>query len=169
MTETVSENQRTTTYYDLLNLHPSASPQQIRRAFRDLSKLYHPDTTALPASIATAKFQQLNEAYATLSSPDRRFAYDRRIGYSRFTVIQPPADLNRPVTATRKYRSSAYLDPTDRPLSSGELFALFSLVLTFAGCLLLAFAIAYARGGSALQMIEPPIGQIKILFFALLP
>jgi curved DNA-binding protein CbpA len=158
MTETLSENpQRTTTYYDLLKLHPSASPQQIRQAFRDLSKLYHPDTTSLPASVATAQFQQLNEAYATLSNPDRRFAYDRKIGYSRFTVIQPPADLNRPVSANRKFRSSAYLDPTDRPLSAGELFALFMLILTFAGCLIIAVAIAYARGGAALQMIEPPV------------
>ncbi|WP_088894404.1 J domain-containing protein [Leptolyngbya ohadii] len=169
MTETLSENQRTATYYELLKLHPSASPQQIRQAFRDLSKLYHPDTTALPPAIATAQFQQLNEAYATLSNPDRRFAYDRKIGYSRFTVIQPPADLNKPVSAARKYRSSAYLDPNDRPLSGGELFALFILGLTFIGCFALAVAIAYARGGSALQMIEPPATVLKTLLVLLQP
>jgi len=37
--------------------------------YRQLSKRYHPDTTALPPAIATAKFQQLNEAYATLNNP----------------------------------------------------------------------------------------------------
>ncbi len=133
-----------TTYYDLLQLHPSASVQQIRRAYRDLSKLYHPDTTSLPAAVATAQFQQLNEAYATLSSPERRLTYDLKIGYSRVAVIQPPADLNQP--QSNKYRSSAYLDPTDRPLSGGELFALFILGLTFVACVGLVIVIGLTRG-----------------------
>ena len=138
------------THYDLLNLHPSASQQQIRQTYRELSKLYHPDTTSLPAAIAIAKFQQLNEAYATLSNPERRLTYDLKIGYSRYKVIQPPADLNRPEpyrSADRdRYRSIAYRDPTDRPLSAGELFALFILGLTFLGCLGLAIGIGIARG-----------------------
>jgi curved DNA-binding protein CbpA len=148
------------THYDLLNLHPSASQQQIRQTYRELSKLYHPDTTSLPAAIATAKFQQLNEAYATLSNPERRLTYDLKIGYSRYKVIQPPADLNRPTAAptAAPYRSTdwsanwsanrypAYRDPTDRPLSAGELFALFILGLTFLGCLGLAIGMGIARG-----------------------
>ena len=65
---------RPPSYYDRLGVKPTASPQQIRQAFRDLSKLYHPDTTTLPAAEATAKFQDLNEAYAMLSIPYRRWA-----------------------------------------------------------------------------------------------
>jgi len=53
----------------LLGLHPSASAIEIRRAYRELSKRYHPDTTDLPPAIAIVKFQQLNEAYAALSNP----------------------------------------------------------------------------------------------------
>lgn len=149
--ERVSQNQ--TGYYALLKLHPSASPIEIRRAYRELSKRYHPDTTDLPAATATAKFQQLNEAYASLSNPERRKAYDHQIGYSRVNVIQPPASLNHPINQPqRTYSSSAYLDPTDRPLSAGELFALFILGLTFVGCLLLAIAIGLTRGESAVQV-----------------
>lgn len=140
--------QSTATYYDLLELHPSASTQQIRRSYRELSKLYHPDTTQLPAAIATAKFQQLNEAYATLSNPERRFAYDLKIGYSRVPVIQPLQDLHRPRADAHSYRSSAYLDPTDRPLSAGEMFALFILGLTFMACLALVVAVGLTRGTS---------------------
>jgi curved DNA-binding protein CbpA len=136
--------QAAASYYDLLRLHPSASVQQIRRSYRDLSKLYHPDTTELPAAQATAQFQQLNEAYATLSSPERRLTYDLKIGYSRLSVIQPSTDLNRPVSETR--RNPAYLDPTDRPLSSGELFALFSLGLTFVFCVGLVLVVGLLRG-----------------------
>jgi curved DNA-binding protein CbpA len=133
-----------TTHYDLLNLHPSASVQQIRQAYRDLSKLYHPDTTALPAAIATAKFQALNEAYAVLSSPDKRAKYDLSIGYSRMPIIQPLPELNR--TKYEPPRSSMYLDPDDRPLSSGEVFVLFILAVTFVGCVALAIGIGLLRG-----------------------
>ncbi|HEY9813616.1 MAG TPA: J domain-containing protein [Candidatus Sericytochromatia bacterium] len=138
-------------YYALLGLHPAASALEIRRAYRELSKRYHPDTTELPGKVATAKFQQLNEAYATLSSPERRQAYDQKIGYSRISVIQAPSNLNPPVSQP-KYSSSAYLDPTDRPLSAGEMFALFILGLTFLGCVLLAIAIGLTRGESAFQV-----------------
>ena len=88
------------TYYTLLGLHPSASAIEIRRAYRELSKRYHPDTTDLPQGVATAKFQKLNEAYATLSNPQKRLTYDLEIGYSRFGVIQAPSDLNRPVSGS---------------------------------------------------------------------
>jgi curved DNA-binding protein CbpA len=139
----MSHPRQTLTYYDQLGLHPSASVQQIRRAYRERSKLYHPDTTTLAAAIATAKFLQLNEAYATLSSPERRMAYDRKIGYSRIPVVQPLPSLHRPDPPRR---SSAYLDPSDRPLSAGEIFALFIMGVTLLGCVALVFVIAIARG-----------------------
>ncbi len=123
--------------------------QDIRQAYRELSKLYHPDITQLPAAIATQKFQQLNEAYATLSNPDRKTAYDLTIGYSRVVVIQPLPSLNRP--QPKPSNSSAYIDATDRPLSPGEMFALFILGLTFLGCLLLAITIGFTRGETAFQ------------------
>ena len=126
-----------------MGLHPSASNIAIRRTYRQLSKKYHPDTTELSASEATAKFQRLNEAYAVLSSPEQRSLYDLKIGYSRLNVIQAP-NWTEP-DAERSSRS-AYLDPTDRPLSSGEIFVLVLLGLTFAGCLLLVMVVAYLRG-----------------------
>jgi len=138
-------------HYALLGLHPAASAIEIRRAYRELSKLYHPDTTTLSAGLATAKFQQLNEAYATLSNPERRSTYDLKIGYSRLSVIQAPPELNRPSQSPQQYRSSAYLDPTDRPLSPGEVFALAMLGFTILGCLLLAIAIGLTRGDTAFQ------------------
>jgi curved DNA-binding protein CbpA len=66
-------------YYEQLGLSPYASAVQIRQAYREMSKLYHPDTTKLPASIASAKFCAINTAYAVLSNPERRNQYDRQI------------------------------------------------------------------------------------------
>ncbi|MBD1939936.1 DnaJ domain-containing protein [Microcoleus sp. FACHB-68] len=142
-------------YYTLLGLHPSASAIEIRRSYRELSKRYHPDTTDLPPATAKEKFQKLNEAYATLSNVERRMAYDQKIRYSNISVIQSPANLNHPTShsGNRQY-SSAYLDPTDRPLSAGEVFALFILGITFIGCLLLAIAVGLTRGDAALQPVS---------------
>lgn len=137
-----SSNQ--TTYYAMLGLHPSASAIEIRRAYRQLSKRYHPDTTDLPCAIATAKFQEINEAYATLSNPERRMQYNLKIGYSRLYVVQTPLDYNNHAPQVKS--SSAYIDHTDRPLSAGEMFVLFVLGLTFVGCILLAIAIGLIRG-----------------------
>ena len=151
--------QENSSYYSLLGLHPSASVIEIRRAYRELSKHYHPDTTKLSTQIATTKFQELNQAYATLSNPERRTAYDYLIGYSRLSVIQAPSYLERSVhSKSKSAKSSAYLDPTDRPLSAGEIFALFILGLTFVGCLILAIAIGLIRGDKAWQ----PISTIEL-------
>ncbi|PZV19726.1 MAG: molecular chaperone DnaJ [Leptolyngbya sp.] len=139
-------NPRPKTHYAQLGVKPTASPQQIRRAFRDLSKLYHPDTTDLPAPEATEKFQQLNDAYAILSSPDRRWIYDQQVGYSRISVMQPLESLSRPTTPQRREPANMYLDPTDRPLSAGEIFALFILGLTFVACLVLVVTVSLTRG-----------------------
>ena len=125
-----------------MDLHPSASTIAIRRAYRQLSKKYHPDTTQLPPNVAVAKFQRLNEAYAVLSSPEKRSLYDLKIGYSRINVIQTP---NWSDTEKERYSRTAYLDPTDRPLSSGEIFMLVLLAVTFVGCLGLVVAVSYFR------------------------
>ncbi len=162
-----------TTHYALLGLHPSASALEIRRAYRHLSKHYHPDTTDLPAAIATAQFQQLNEAYATLSNPERRSQYDLTIGYSRFYTVQTLTEFNRPVASSQRQRSaSAALDPSDRPLSAGEVFVLFLLGVTLLGCVLLAIAIGLTRADKAFQptALHPtPTGQEQINFQPRIP
>ncbi|PSB12804.1 heat-shock protein [Pleurocapsa sp. CCALA 161] len=134
------------TYYGLMGLHPSASNIAIRRSYRQLSKKYHPDTTQLPPQVAINEFQKLNEAYAVLSSPDQRSLYDLKIGYSRLNVIQAPSWSKSASNQDSHSSRTAYLDPTDRPLSAGEVFVLVLLGFTFIGCLLLVAIVAYLRG-----------------------
>ena len=62
-------------YYEVLGLPRTASPEDIKAAFRKLARQYHPDVSQEPN--AEERFKEINEAYAVLSEPDRRAAYDR--------------------------------------------------------------------------------------------
>lgn len=61
-------------YYDTLGIDRSASPEQIKQAYRQLALKWHPDRN--PASEATDRFREIAEAYAVLSNPNKRAQYD---------------------------------------------------------------------------------------------
>ncbi len=62
-------------YYEVLGVPRTALPEDIKAAFRKLARQYHPDVSQEPN--AEERFKEINEAYAVLSEPDRRAAYDR--------------------------------------------------------------------------------------------
>jgi molecular chaperone DnaJ len=71
--------------YDVLDLPREASPEEIKRAFRNLAREHHPDRN--PGNDeAHAKFQEINAAYQLLSDPARRARFDR----SGFDTMPPP-------------------------------------------------------------------------------
>ena len=62
-------------YYKLLGVERSAGEDQIRKAFRKLARLYHPDV-AKNKKEAEEKFKEINEAYEVLGDADKRKKYD---------------------------------------------------------------------------------------------
>lgn len=62
-------------YYEILGVGRSATPEELKAAFRNLARKYHPDINKEPD--AEDKFKEMNEAYAVLSDPEKRAAYDR--------------------------------------------------------------------------------------------
>lgn len=62
-------------YYDVLGVGKDASEADIKKAYRQLSKKYHPDINKAPD--AEAKFKEVNEAYETLSDPQKKASYDQ--------------------------------------------------------------------------------------------
>ncbi|GAA3188129.1 molecular chaperone DnaJ [Lentilactobacillus kefiri] len=62
-------------YYDILGVSKDASDDEIKHAYRKLSKKWHPDINKAPN--AEAKFKEINEAYETLSDPQKRANYDQ--------------------------------------------------------------------------------------------
>jgi len=62
-------------YYEVLELPRSATPEDIKKAFRKLALQYHPDRNR--NEDAGERFKEINEAYQVLSDSQRRAAYDR--------------------------------------------------------------------------------------------
>ncbi|MCL7050036.1 hypothetical protein MKW94_006950 [Papaver nudicaule] len=63
-------------HYQFLGVSADADLEEIRAAYRRLSKEYHPDTTLLPLRAASDKFMKLRDIYDTLSNEETRRFYD---------------------------------------------------------------------------------------------
>ena len=63
-------------YYEILGVKKTASEDELKKAYRNLAKKYHPDKNKGNKE-AEAKFKEISEAYAVLSDKDKREQYDR--------------------------------------------------------------------------------------------
>src|SRR5690242_9234954 len=78
------------THYDNLQVSPTASAEVIRASYRALIQKYHPDKFEDAARGARIT-QIINDAYAVLSDPARRAAYDARVAAARQGASQQEA------------------------------------------------------------------------------
>ena len=62
-------------YYDVLGVGKDAGDQEIKGAYRELAKKFHPDRN--PDPVAEERFKEASEAYSVLSDAQKRAAYDR--------------------------------------------------------------------------------------------
>lgn len=103
-------------YYETLGVSPQASLDLIKKKFRELAKVYHPDTNAND-EFAARHFTALQEAYETLSQPARRTKYDfewkLHFPYANnkhtreqtaFSLLDDSIRLNKKIAAMDRYR-----------------------------------------------------------------
>lgn len=78
-------------YYAILGIHPSASFEAVKQAFRSLARQHHPDMQpGSAAETATEHFRIIYDAYHVLSSPQSRTRYDQQWAQERSQASQGP-------------------------------------------------------------------------------
>lgn len=147
-------------YYQVLGVRPSATRDEIRRAYRRLARQVHPDTNPEweDDREANARMAVLNAAYAVLRDPARRTEYDReRRSHAnererRARAYGPPRAHRRPRAASPKPHPRAepvqivFRPPVDQQVT----LSLLALLLLFLGVFCASGAL---RQGSVLNVV----------------
>jgi molecular chaperone DnaJ len=104
------------THYQVLEVDPHVSVAEIKRAYRRLVKMQHPDVhehkPAGSTGAATEEILRLNEAYATLKDTTRRAEYDVRIGVKTAIRLYDPRAIRLEDEESRARFLGAVFDPT---------------------------------------------------------
>ncbi len=100
-------------YYRILGVSKNATHDDVKNAYLELAKKYHPDVNPGFEREANERLKEINEAYATLSDPEKRKRYDST------SIAQEPVDIQvRPapsVRSTRAVRPTAPYVPRRAP------------------------------------------------------
>jgi len=79
-------------YYKVMGLARDATPENIKRAYRQLARKNHPDVNKEAG--AEQRFKDIGEAYAVLKDPEKRAAYDALGTHREGQEFRPPPDWN---------------------------------------------------------------------------
>jgi curved DNA-binding protein CbpA len=89
-------------YYKILEVHPEASLDVIKKAYKILALRYHPDKHhSSRKRIADIKFKEISEAYDVLSNPVKRRAFDR--AYNSSQKVAEPGKANAEINEKAYY------------------------------------------------------------------
>jgi molecular chaperone DnaJ len=83
-------------YYKILGITKEASSDEIKKAYRDLAKKWHPDKNPNNAE-AEEKFKEISEAYEVLSDSDKKHRYDNNDRFSGFNFDFSNMGYQRPM------------------------------------------------------------------------
>ncbi|CAK9828145.1 Protein tumorous imaginal discs, mitochondrial [Anthophora retusa] len=92
-------------YYEILGISKNASAKDIKKAYYQLAKKYHPDTNKGDPN-ASKKFQEVSEAYEVLSDDNKRKQYDTWGSTSEQMGMGQESDHAKAYNASWQFRSS---------------------------------------------------------------
>jgi hypothetical protein len=120
-----------TDYYLILGIERTASERDIKRTYRRLAIVYHPDKN--PTEDAEARFKEINEAYTVLSDPDLRAEYDLRLFNPGFEPPEETQPLHRDPAYRRRTTQRRSTGPSERTLFMQSMLK-YSRLLFYFGC-----------------------------------
>jgi curved DNA-binding protein CbpA len=133
--------------YKVLGVSPNASDDEIKSAYREMARKYHPDNYAdNPLSdLASEKMKEINEAYDQVTASRRgggggNGGYSYQQGYSGGQGASQFADIRRLINARRVTEAEELLDGIPQPMRDAEWFFLKGSVQYTRGWLDDAFA-----------------------------
>jgi curved DNA-binding protein len=103
-------------YYQILGVNRSATPEEIKKAYRKLAQKYHPDKAKGNKKEAEAQFKKISEAYAVLSNAEKRKQYDEFGSQEAFRAKYSQEDI---------FRGFDFSDIFDTGISEGIFGRLF--------------------------------------------
>lgn len=99
-------------YYEVLGVNDDANKDEIKKAFRNLAKKYHPDKNRDNES-AVKKFQEVSEAYEVLGNEDSKQEYDKKLMAYRTKNSNKSQGKSRPFSSEGKSSTEANLSNLD--------------------------------------------------------
>ena len=102
-------------YYAILGVSANATASEIKKAFRRLAVLYHPDKN--PSPEAKPRFQEINEAYDILGDAEKRALYDARLANPLAALFNEPVNVHPDPAYRRARRPPRPPRPKEPPAS----------------------------------------------------
>ncbi len=122
------------TYYDILGVPHNATQEQIKQAYRQQVRFFHPDLFEGSPEVADIKTKQLNEAYGVLGNNELRSKYDRFLISHTQPRSEKPANANNPVHGEENYKKHEQQKKkrkTTSVVSSMKIFVFLALFVCF--------------------------------------
>ena len=122
-------------YYSILGVPPKASQEEIKAAYRNAVKLYHPDLNN-NREASRQQFIRVQQAYEVLSDPQQRARYDAELQRRLELFLRGAASQNNKTNTQQQTVNPTPTDSVPPPKSAKKIF--FALI----GCVVLIFAIS---------------------------
>lgn len=106
-------------YYSILGLSSTASAAEIKRAYRRLAVMYHPDKN--PSPEAESLFKEINEAYDVLGDPQKKQLHDQRWQNPFQELVQEEPVVQHRDPRYRRKRPAGYRPPTTSRYTTKDL------------------------------------------------